>query len=343
MYYWTSVAPLVRVELRRWEERAKAIPDDQDRGLALRKLAKEGLNARAGAILATLAPRAQRERAVEAIVAGQVLFDYLDGLTELPAEDPLAEGERLFEAFTSAFDLSPSPTVPGPPIATEGGYLWELSRVTQCAFAQLPAATTVAGLAREAAEWSAQAQTHMHATPALGRGQLEEWSREQGHRTGLGWREALAGSASSVLVVHALVVAATDPATTTARAQALAWAYLRVCVVLTLLDSLVDRDEDEREGRDGYAGLYAGANELARTLGEATRSAREQTRALPDGGHHEAMLAGVAAYFGTLPGAKTDFARPVMATVNKELQPTVTPARAVMGAWRLARRARALV
>ena len=42
-------------------------------------------------MLATFAPRAARAQVVEAIVASQLLFDLLDGLTERPSADPMGE------------------------------------------------------------------------------------------------------------------------------------------------------------------------------------------------------------------------------------------------------------
>ncbi len=100
--YWTGVAPVARAQLARWERRARAIPDPALRATALAKLQTERFNAEAAATLATLAPRAQRARTAEAIVALQVAYDYLDGLTEQPAADPLRDGRRLSLAFTDA-------------------------------------------------------------------------------------------------------------------------------------------------------------------------------------------------------------------------------------------------
>jgi hypothetical protein len=379
--YWTLVAPRARAQLARWEPRAHAIPECAARELALAKLAGEHFNARAGAILATLAPRARRSRVVEAIVALQVCFDYLDGLTERPSLDPLGEGERLFAAFTSVFDFGgsgPAGFDGGDSDGTnvrqghvEGmgageGYLWELSRAVRSALADLPALAAVSAQAREAAVRGAQAQTRMHAVPRIGTAQLESWAGEQAqrvesHASGggdgpvgerrtpvggvadahpLGWREILAGSASSVLVAHALVVAAADPATTAADAHNIAHAYLSVCVVLTLLDSLVDRDEDSREGRLGFIGLYDTREQLTDALARVVARARAQTSELPYGAHHLAMLCGVVAFYGTEPGAGSEFARPVFDAIHEELRPDLAPAMAVMRAWRAARRVR---
>ena len=256
--YWTSVAPIVRDELSRWERHAQAIDDPELRALALEKLRREGFHAQAAAMLATLAPRRQRRDVVEAIVALELLFDYLDGLTERPSADPLGEGERLFEAFIDAVTVSgDSSGSLDAAAARDGGsrkffeksdsacgdYLEELSRSGGSAIARLPAASAIADVAQRTAARSGKAQTRMHAAAQLGTTQVEEWAKGEADGTGLQWRELLAGAASSVLVLHALIVAAADPSTTPVQAGEIESAYLSTCSVLTLLDGLVDHDQ----------------------------------------------------------------------------------------------------
>src|ERR1700683_4984651 len=93
--YWLITAPLVRTQLRHWAGCAHAIGDPALRSLALQKLDQERFNAEVAAMLATLAPRSSRADAVQAIVALEVLYDYLDGLTELPAREALRAGRQL--------------------------------------------------------------------------------------------------------------------------------------------------------------------------------------------------------------------------------------------------------
>ena len=100
--YWSTVHPRVRRQLRRWQSRARLIPDPTLRALALSNLEGERFNVEVAATLATLAPRRHRPRAIEAIVALQVMYDYLDGLSEQPAADPLGNSRRLFSAFGDA-------------------------------------------------------------------------------------------------------------------------------------------------------------------------------------------------------------------------------------------------
>jgi tetraprenyl-beta-curcumene synthase len=340
--YWTSVAPVVRRELKRWELRAQGIDDPELRTLALAKLQGEGFHAEAAAMLATFAPRAQRSSVVEAIVALELMFDYLDALSERPSEDPLADGERLFGVFVNAVLVPRESTEEHPELAQQdGGYLEALSRVVSSAVAQLPAAPAITEVAQRIASLSGETQTRMHAAAQLGTGQLEGWAIPEAEGSGLGWREFVAGSASSVLVLHALIAAAADPRTTGEVAARIADAYLLTCVLLTLLDGLVDYDQDKaHDGSEGprYLSLFDDRDELAGTMAAVARRAIAQARALPGGARHVMILTGVAAYYSSAPGAENELARPAIATLRRELAPLMSPTLAVMRAWRSARR-----
>ena len=332
--YWTSVAPVVRSELKRWEAEARAIEDPELRGLALSKLGEEGFHAEAAAMLATLAPKANRRDATEAIIALELLFDYLDGLTERPHADPLAEGERLFAAYIDVFDREGTRAR----VAGRDEYLHALSDAARTAFARLPAAGAVAAAGKTSARRAAQAQTRMHAAGRLGTVQVEDWAKAETDGTGLDWRELLAGAASSVLAEHALIAAAADPETTPADAAAIESAYLSTCVLLTLLDGLVDHEQDTRNGRTGYIGLYRDRAELSRALAASAERASGQARALRNGPHHAMTLVGVVAYYASAPGARREPAKAICKRLRRQLEPLASPTLMIMRAWRLARR-----
>jgi tetraprenyl-beta-curcumene synthase len=346
--YWRTVAPIVRGQLRHWEQRAGAIDDPELRALALEKLRDESFHAEAAAMLATLAPREHRRDVVEAIVALELLFDYLDGLTELPTADPLGDRALLFNAYRDAL-------APHPPGAGEladrhdGDYLQGLSDTVSDRLQRLPAACAIAPLALENAALGAQTQVRMHTVAELGVGQLEDWARSAADGTGLPWRELLAAAASSVLVIHALIAAAADPGTTGVQAAEIETAYLSTCVLLTLLDGLVDHDEDTRAANAsgaaaglGYLGLYEDRREeLSQTLTGAARRAAMQARALPNGPHHLMVLVGVVAYYTSAPGANSELAAPIVKPLQRQLAPLIFPTLALMRAWRLAKRVRA--
>ncbi len=352
--YWPSVAPVVASELARWQRSAERIADPALRKLAVAKLDEERFNAEVAATLATLAPCRARPAATRAIVALELLFDYLDGRTERPSEDPLGEGRRLFAVFTGALDAGHSARKPIPRVGAGSGvdmadaastpdavYLEALGACAREQLLTLPAARAVAGVAQASAERCAQAQTLLHAGATLGDGPLREWAREQARGSGLEWREYAGGCASSVLAVHALIAAAADACTSAVQAQRIDAAYLAIGGVITMLDSLVDHRADTTLGQAGFIRLYDSREQLAQRLCALTREALARAREAPNGDHHAMTLAGVIAYYTTHPGARETHARTIVKSVRRELAPTIWPTLAVMQGWRAAKWARA--
>ncbi len=339
--FWPTVAPLASEQLKRWEHRASQIKDPALRTLALENLTAERFNAQVAATLATLAPTEHRKSVVEAIVAYEVMYDYLDGLTELPTTDPIREGRELYRAFTGA--ITPGAATTGSYYASrpadDDGYLTDLASTVRNALARLPAARAIGHAADRAATRCAEAQIRAHAAPTLGAAQLEQWALRESAGTPLGWQEFLAGAASSVLAVHALIAAAADERTTLQEAEEIDMTYLSICALSTMLDSLIDYEHDVREGQTSYVRYYRDHDVLAENLTGAARRAIEHAAPLRNGAHHVMTLVGVAAYYISAPTADSDFARPVTRQVRGELKPLITPTLAIMRGWRAAKRA----
>jgi hypothetical protein len=111
-------------------------------------------------------------------------------------------------------------------------------------------------------------------------------------------------------------------------------------VLLTLLDGLVDHEQDQgHDGPDepGYLSLYEDRQELSEVLAQGAQRAATQARALPHGAHHAMTLVGVVAYYTSAPGAKSDFAKPLAARLQDQLAPLIAPTLALMRIWRLAK------
>jgi len=349
--FWPTVAPVVNRELGHWTARVPLLVSDPAlRRLASRKLEDERFNSEVAATLATLAPHPTRGAAIQAIVALELLFDYLDGRTELPSADPLGEGERLYAQFTSA--LSPSgphegereSEVPGVGRdAADGPYIRALAERARVLSRGLPAFATVAAIASAATRRCAEAQVRLHATSALGDAQLERWAEGHEQAAVLGWREFTGGCASSVLAAHALLAAAADPATDVQAARRIDDAYLAIGGLITMLDSLVDHGSDTARGEPGFIRLFGQPRELGLSIRALTREALARAREAPHADHHEMTLAGVVAYYTSHPGAREAHARGVVRIVRGELSPTIWPSLAVMVGWRSAKRARRLL
>jgi tetraprenyl-beta-curcumene synthase len=339
--YWPTVLPQVHRGLRRWKAVARTIPDPGLRDLALDKIAHESFNTEVAATLATLAPRRHRPQAIEAIVALQVMYDYLDGLSEEPAADPLGTSRLLFNAFTVS--LTPAQTEPvdyyrgAARGMGDGGYLQSLVAACQTAFRRLPGAEVVAPVAREAAQRCGESQTRTHAIEALGTGQLAEWATAAADGTGLTWWEYTAGATASILSVHALIAAAADPRTTAADAGSLDTAYLFISAVSTLLDSVIDLRRDSEEGAHSFVSYYGSEDVMAARIGTVVARAAVEGGSIHHGGHHRMTAAGVAAYYLSAPAAGRPPGRAVKARAVKELPLLLRPALGVFRLWRLAK------
>jgi tetraprenyl-beta-curcumene synthase len=337
--FWPTVAPQVSRQLARWRSRAREIEDPKLRALALQKLDEEHFNAEVAATLATLAPASRRRQVIEAIVAYEVMYDYLDGLTEQPTQDPLRDGRHHYRPFIKAICLQPHADRNAPGDASDG-YLHDLSATVQNTLAQLPAASAIVDVAEGTAERCAEAQIRAHAAPTIGSGQLQAWAERQSAGTTRGWREFLAGAASSVLAVHALIAAASDPRTTAQEAAEIDAVYMSICTLSTMLDSLIDQSRDELAGQDSYLRYYDSPDQIAEDLVHAAREAALRAAPLRHAAHHVMTVVGVTAYYASALQAQSALAQPVLNRVTHELEPLITPTLAVMRTWRAAKQVR---
>jgi hypothetical protein len=371
--FWGGVAASAQRELSRWRDQASAIGDPALRELALAKLEGEAFNAEVAATLATLAPEGRRPDVVRAIVALEVLFDYLDGRTErlfagagagesehahaaTPTrqrrwwqgrrsvsgrgtvqveKDGLGQGRGLFAAL-AAVVTGETPQLGG----ADSDYIDALWRKAHEHASALPGFQAVRAVALEAALRCGEAQLRLHAAAVDGDGQLAEWGERACVGSGLGWREYVGGCASSVLAMHALIAAAAHPDVAEGEPRSLDGAYLAIGAVITTLDSLVDENEDAVAGQEGYIRLYDGRDEIERRLLAVIAEALARCDRVRDGAHHAMTLAGVAAYYTTHPGAAEPQNARIRGSVRRGLAPTIWPALAVLRAWRAAKRLR---
>jgi hypothetical protein len=332
--YRLGFARAVRQELDHWREQALAIDDPRLRALALRKLEAEGFNAKAAVMLATFVERRHRISVVRAIVALEVLFDYLDGRTE-PANgsDPLRWRRALFATFTWAVAGA---GVEGAPLLADGdaGYLLALARTVRASLERLPGARRVRPAVLRAGARAAEAQARTHAVGELGEAQLRAWAEATREDEALGWREYHAGACASVLAIHALIVAAADPPRRDRDLEAIDQLYLRIGAVASLLDHVVDHELDGSLVSAGGLRFYRDDAELRRSLlallAQTSAMAGERERRRRD----LMTLAGVLGYYMSAPGAKSAFAAPIADAVHEQQGQALLPAYALMRAWR---------
>ena len=319
--YLLVVLPQVRRELAHWRARAAAIPNPQLRQTAAEALGKRG-NIEGAALFATLAPGAQRRRTMRALVAFQIAYNYLDALSELPSEDPLANGDQLHQALLVAL-------YPGAPHADyyahnpqrgDGEYLTGILDACRDALAGLPSYPALAPAARAAAARIVDFQTLNLSERQGGHDALERWAREATPAaSGLAWWETAAAAGSS-LAVHALIAAAADPHLDPWEARKLDGAYFPwIGALHSLLDSLVDRVEDHEHARRSLLDYYQSPTDAAIQLARLATRARCATERLPSSHAHRVILTAMCSYYLSAPECDTAEAQTITRALTQAL------------------------
>lgn len=298
--YWLSVFPCVCREARNWRLRAGEIPDPALRKLAFDAQRTKRENLDGVAAFAAFVPPAHRESVVRALTAYQVAFDYVDTVSEQPNTDPVANGRHLNQALHTALE-------PGAVHLDyyahhrqhdDGGYLENLIDACRVAIDTLPSCATVAEPARLATTRVITYQSLNHGDGDGSHDAFARWARaETILSTGLRWWETGA-AAGSPLPVLALIAAAANPNIQPDEAAAIESTYFPwVASLSTLLDSLVDRDEDTTDGQRNLIDYYSSPQETASRLQLIATEALRRTRALAGGEHHTMILAAMASFF----------------------------------------------
>ncbi len=297
--YLLLVLPLVSRELSHWRAKAAEIPSPSLRRSAAEALAKRG-NIEGAALFATLAPASQRRSTVRALVAFQTAYNYLDALSELPSEDPISNGEQLHQALLSALH----PGAPRPDYyaynadGNDGGYLDALVDACREAFARLPSHAAAAPRAHGAAARIVQFQALNLSEAQGGHRTLRRWAKDVSRPgSGLAWWETAAASGSS-LAVHALIATAAHADLDASHARQIESAYFPSLGALhSLLDSLVDRAEDRKNGQRSLLDYYGSPRDAATRLAALARTARGAVQQLPNPHAHRVILTAMCSYY----------------------------------------------
>lgn len=244
--------------------------------------ADKAKNAEAVAVFATLAPHPRRAAVVRAIVSLQVAIDLRDELEESGEE----EGSEV-KARLDAMEAR-----------------WRRALTT------LPSHEVVSSLLDRAINRCEQGQLHTHGAADEGPDSLRRWAEGLGAPPEYRWWEVAAGASSSVSA-HALIAAAADPDVSAAQAASVDAAYYPPIGALTVfLDDLVDREADRAAGEHNYLAYYASPAEAAERLAWIAREASTRIDSLPHAGRHQAILAGVGAFYLSSDAARTAQAEP---------------------------------
>ncbi|HEX4837096.1 MAG TPA: DUF2600 family protein [Solirubrobacteraceae bacterium] len=340
--YWFAVFPRVVSEVCRRRVLATRIPDPVLRRLALQALDQKRGNLEGAAAFAALVPRANRPFVVRALVACQTICDYLDLLSEQPSCDPVANGYRLHEALIVA-------TTPGESHcdyylhhdhSDDGGYLRALVESVREALTVLPLLSLIVEPMRCATKRIVAYQAFNHGDTSGSYEPFERWaSAETRPLTGLRWWETGAG-AGSTLTLFVLIASAADPRLQPSDVQAIESAYFPwIGALHSLLDSLVDHDEDMVTGERGLIDCYPSPIDAAVRMRTIAGEALRRAVALPRGRRHALIVAAMTSfYICELHSSASQHAQLVVPSVLDAFGGLAAPMMAILAARRSLRR-----
>ncbi len=357
--YLLAILPQVGRELEQWHARAASIPDPRLRASAGEALGKRG-NVEGAALLATLVPGAYRRAAVRALVAYQTAYNYLDALSELPSDDPIANARKLHQALLvtlepgaehpAYYEHSPqheyshrhehSPQHADATRRADGGYLRAIVDACREALVGLPSYALVAPTARAAAARIVDYQALNLSVSQGGHGALERWASEATPvSSGLSWWETAAACGSS-LAVHALIAAAATPDLDPGDIARIDGAYFPwIGALHSLLDSLVDRREDRNGGRLCLLDNYPSTTSAASRLADLALRCKTACERLPSARAHRVIATAMASYYLSAPECDTAEAQEIARALTAVLGRPLSVALAMFRARRLLRKA----
>ena len=298
---------LVSKEVEGWRARAAQIPDPELRADALTAIRRKRGNINGAGLYWTLPDRRNRDL-LAALVAYEILADYLDCVSERSASLGIANGRQLHLALVEALE-------PGAEISDyyrhhrtgeDGGYVRTLVESCRAHCAKLPSYQEVRPFLLRAAGLSAVLAVNHEPDPALRERALQEWdhghvAEHPGRKPAGGgeqeWYERTAG-ASAWLTVLAMLAVAAEPAPTPRAAEQTYGAYLGwIAPAGAMLDSYGDIAEDTASGDHSYIAHYPNMDVAVERVGELVRRARSEARRLPGGARHDVIAACMIAFY----------------------------------------------
>jgi tetraprenyl-beta-curcumene synthase len=169
---------------------------------------------------------------------------------------------------------------------------------------------------------------------------FERWARRSNPScAGLRPWEAAVGSGST-LAVLALIASAADPRLDSSTAEEIDQAYFPwIGSLHSLLDSLVDQDEDIAADGRALVGYYTSPDDAAVRMGRIADESLCRAAALPEGRRHALILAAMTSfYICELQDSPSPHAQLVAPSVLGAIGGLATPSMAVLSARRSLRR-----
>lgn len=330
--------PAVSREVGHWRVKACSIPDRPIREDALNALEhKRGQTD--GAALFSILPAVRNLPLLRLLVAYQVMWDFLDSVHERAPERGTANGVQLHTALVDALDPARTPRdyYVHHPWKNDGGYLRALVQVCRDNCVQLPGFQAVAPLvAVEATRAEVLALNHQ-LDPVARDASLQAWAtREFPDVTDVAWWE-LSGAASAGLTIFALLALAADGHATASLLARTRRVYSPwTTAAATMLDSYVDRIEDDATGDHSYVAHYATQERAVERIGELIQRSMSGSQELPNGERHVLIVACMVAMYLTKDTARSRATKQRTARIARSGGSLTRSLIPVLRLWRIA-------
>jgi tetraprenyl-beta-curcumene synthase len=334
--------PVASGELRKWRNRAAEIPDETIRLLALDALDRKRGNTHGAGMFWTL-PRVRSLTLLRLLVTYQVLWDYLDSISEHDATTGKASTRQLHLALVDALD-------PGRPISdyyrhrpghNDGGYLCTLVQACRECCLRLPSFQRVRPLlVREAAHVEIQAINH-DPDAASREAALHEWvAHEFPPGQDVQWFE-LAAAAGANIAIYALLALAAESACDEGEIARVYRAYFPWAGALaTMLDSYVDEIEDLTAGEQRYVAYYPSSELATRRMVQLLRRCLYEVGDLRNSKRHTLLMGCMVAMYLSKDSARTRDTRDTTKRLINAGGSLTKILRPILRAWRIANRQR---
>jgi tetraprenyl-beta-curcumene synthase len=241
-------------------------------------------------------------------VAYELLWDFLDNLSERAATHGRTDGWQLHLAIAEAIDpYAPiSDYYEQHPWQNDGGYLRSLVQTCQQSCLALPSYPLVRELAvREARRAQVLALNH-DPEPARRDIALRRWvAHEYPCERRDSWGE-ISGAASAPLTIHALLALAAEPACSENEIACTYAAYFPwLSATTTMLDSYVDQREDIANGDHSYIAHYPDPESALCGIRALVSRSVTETRSLRNGYKHAVIAAAMITMYLSKDTART--------------------------------------
>ncbi|HMH48218.1 MAG TPA: DUF2600 family protein [Solirubrobacteraceae bacterium] len=337
---------LVSREVEVWCARAAEIPDAELRADAFQALRGKRGNINGAALFWTLPDQRNRDL-LEALVAYEILADFLDCVSERGASLGIANGRQLHLALVEALDSGQemSDYYRYHDSGDDGGYVRMLVGDCRAHCAALSGYEEVRPFLSRAASLSGVLAINHEPDPVRREQALQEWDddrladhpgRDPVVRGEHEWYERTAG-ASAWLTVLAMLALAAEPGRAARGAAETYAAYVDwIAPAGAMLDSYGDIVEDAASGDHSYIARYPSMKAAIERMGELIRGSRREARALPGGARHAVIVDCMIAFYLSKDSVRAPEMRKGACELERAGGPLIELLLPVLRVWRVA-------